>query len=342
MLNEKELTDKKFTNISLLRLISTLFVFVYHIVISITPLYKQYFPLDLTVQSFLFISGFLYANKCIKSIKEFYLKNIIKILIPVIIFVISYFSILGVLSSFNINFSLSFFNLSGKELFSLGHLWFIPAIILCYLITPIIQYVSNSFIDKEQNLNKKLAFFFVFLLAFAVLVNIFLVVTETQMVILPYISGYFFKKYYTKFINKKKTTILFSLILLLISSALFYFVKNYLSASELIITGLTAFIEFVQALSFSVFILITFDYLNKKKLKFLTFSDKYSFSFYLCHHVFLVGTGGLVLTGITNYLWLNLILVFFASIAYSFVVDFTSAIFINGRTQIKQKRILKN
>ena len=67
--------EKSF-NISLLRTLSTIIIVVFHVTFALSPGEgKTYFPLYIGVPVFLFISGFLYANKKIDSVKKFY-KNI--------------------------------------------------------------------------------------------------------------------------------------------------------------------------------------------------------------------------------------------------------------------------
>ena len=125
-------------SISLLRLIATSFIVLCH--------FFQYYDVELAwwfnvgVQMFFCISGFLYANKKIDSAIDFITGNLKKILIPYFCFLIPtiaiYFAFAG--DSITVSSAISAL-LTSDTIGGIGHLWFIPYILFCYLITPYLQ-----------------------------------------------------------------------------------------------------------------------------------------------------------------------------------------------------------
>ncbi|MBQ2713887.1 MAG: acyltransferase [Clostridia bacterium] len=325
--NVSYLQKEKMTNVSLIRFISTILIFVFHVLFATTLIAHQYFPFRFAVQIFLFISGFLYAGKIIKDLKSFYSRNFVKILVPVLIMIFIYFSIFGVLSACGVVGSLRQMLENGGLFTTLGHLWFVFAILLCYLLTPMIEYCARFFVDKEQGLKKNKAVLFLVLLCAFSIINIVLGFFGAQMVLLAYIAGYFFRKIYPKILNNKKLFIFISLLCFLIFSALFYVVSNHILLSEELRFGIKEFLVFFVGVSFSVFLLLALEFLNNRPTKierFLNHTDYYSYPFYLCHHVFLVGQGGLIMIGLTKWLWVDIFLVFLASLVFSIIVGMLS------------------
>lgn len=140
--------------------------------------------LNVGVEIFLFVSGYLYANKNIGGVKSFIKKKFLKICIPTyiaflitalinnIIFHTSYFymTLVYLLNLQGINFI--FNNISLPVLDSLGQLWFMTIIFINYLILIIVKKIENRNKRFEKN-NKKicvaLAIFFCVAIALAFL-----------------------------------------------------------------------------------------------------------------------------------------------------------------------------
>lgn len=158
----------KLNNISLLRLVSTVSIFAFHVLIGVLSFAggaRRVFPLFFAVQIFLFISGYLYANKTITDVKNFYLKNFIKIFIPTLIYLGFY--VIMALIRWNVwtgnNFTAIYRDIS----FSLGHLWFVPIIMLCYLLLPVMQMAMT-----KGHKHQKLCIFMVILVGVGEIFNV--------------------------------------------------------------------------------------------------------------------------------------------------------------------------
>lgn len=141
------MTNKKMDCISLLRMLSVFSIISCHIMQFYNNELAWWF--NTGVQIFLLISGFLYSQKNIE-LKEFYKKNITKILFDYYIYL---FIVLFVYFLFERNY----LNLSGiiraiigkgGGIKGLEHTWFISTIIVCYLLTPFLQKLKNEIKNK--------------------------------------------------------------------------------------------------------------------------------------------------------------------------------------------------
>lgn len=105
------------------------------------------------VQVFLCISGFLYGQKNIGDVIRFYHRRLEKILIPYYLVYIPFGVCEYVFArdSFVLNKYIKGLllnsTISGAE-----HLWFIPTILMCYLITPLLQIYRDKYIQSEKHL----------------------------------------------------------------------------------------------------------------------------------------------------------------------------------------------
>ena len=130
-------------SISLLRLIAMLFIVLCH--------FFQYYGVEwawwfnVGVQMFFCISGFLYANKRIESTIDFFSKNLLKILIPYFCFLLPIIVVYFFFARDSITIaSVASALLTNGVIEGIGHLWFIPYILFCYLITPYLQALAEK------------------------------------------------------------------------------------------------------------------------------------------------------------------------------------------------------
>ena len=196
----------------------------------------------------------------------------------------------------------SFVNIQGTVFISFGHLWYIPVMLVCYLLL----YPLKKF--NEANIKYKKLIQIIFLV---ILILIDLVFSNfVQIVFIPFLSGYFFGKFYSKPKENPKKSKLFwiitSLIIFIIFSALYFFIKTkniylpinsiYKILCEILTAGL--------GISFSILLIYVFEFLNNKKIKVFYYTDKYSFHF-ISSSILIVTPVGLL--PITNYSSINII-----------------------------------
>ena len=252
----------------------------------------QYYDLELAwwfnvgVQIFLCISGFLYGQKNIDNVTDFYNKRLKKILIPYFLVYIP-FGIIELIFARDV-FSIKNF-LMGLILCSTikgaEHLWFIPTILMCYLITPLLQGYRNKYVKGKRTI---VVFTVLSVIISSVLIHGF--TTFNPAWICCYVIGY------TIGMNEK---------------------NEYISEKELMnIAGITAiagnalqiYCDYIADIDFAgfgiiknynhvmlgvfIFLLlkVIFEKVNLNRIgKLLKLSDAYSFEVYLVHQLLILG-----------------------------------------------------
>jgi len=327
-------TKEKFNNISIIRLTAAVFILVFHIILFWTNVGKNYFPLYFAVQVFLFISGYLYAKKDIKDIKKFYYNNIIKLVLPIIIFIF--------LTGLIYGFSVTYFGVTTCE-FDIGNLWFLYAILPCYLILPFLNSVKNKIQNKKFDKAFK---FLIFLIVMLIILDLFLM-SITQSLLISFITGYFYSFFKMDIKKENESSKIFNFkniflpVLFIILFALLYYVfYNYVDLSKYILNLIKEICVLGIGLSFTIFSINILKPLNKYNLgKFLKFSDKNSYYFYIVQQLFLCGSFSVQF--LTNSPFLNIILAALFILIYSCVVQLISENLIK-LIKIKPKTIKNN
>lgn len=142
-----KLTSSESISIRYLRAIATLLIVACHYLQSCECRWSS--VLNIGVQLFFVMSGYLFGYQHIDNGSWFY-KRWRKLFIPYIVFVGVLMFFLQMLSIQPIEFeevikySFLCHGFLGSELKGAGHLWFITAIFVCYWITPVLQYITNS------------------------------------------------------------------------------------------------------------------------------------------------------------------------------------------------------
>lgn len=293
-------------SVQYIRVLSMISIIICHFLQSIDIKYAWIF--NIGVQVFLSLSGYLYGKKNISDWNNFFIGRFHKICIPYLIYVI----IVLVLYDFFIS-DLTWKNyacyLLGIQAVcggvnGLQHLWFITAILLCYLTVPVLQ-ILRKYSDIclliisvvaiiEYSIVQKLVFQFSWFFLFT--------------------SSYFYSS------SKTKTKILFL--------TLVFFVAIY---SFIIITwddiqDLKSMINRIFHDSIGLLIVIglspMIDYLFKKpkQFKVLDWIDKNSYALYLVHHIYLLGPISLI--SVTPFLPLNISVIIILMILSSILLNF--------------------
>lgn len=284
---------KRDIGISFARLISMCMIIVCHImqrdkigiqIFGQKVLYSDW--LDVGVQCFLFISGCLYGRKEKLEPLRFYKKAFPKILVDYYLYIVPLLLIILTTNVWNWEITQAdIFNLltfSGHTQ-GFGHLWFIKNILFCYLLTPVLLEIVNSFSDQ---------FFEVKILLSGVLFHI-AVAYQFPGFKPACFNCYWLGIAWTQAQKRKRrgwnAAIFFGTVLLLIGEGLmtlwglnrtqrviFTFVDNYCH----------------DLLGASIVLLICWACRNLQKSKnhilqcVLTWSDRYSYDVYLTHFVF--------------------------------------------------------
>ena len=298
-------------SISVLRVCAMILILACHIVQEHNNVYINMTAqfLNVGVSIFIIISGYLYGKK---EIKEEYFKWIIKrakrILVPMYFFMV-FLLIINLVIGNNIkisNWIAYIFNLQGFQIYVHGaeHLWYLTIIMICYLITPIL----NKY--KTKISNKKLIIY-IFIGVLLQLITSYFINTQLGIYliyILLYIIAYIIGYKLNIIISMKLMFI--SLFLAGISGIVRISAKVLFDNSILynvIIVGYTQGI-----IAFCIFYIFIYICRNIKANKAVNFFDSISFEIYLVHYMYVVGP--LRVMALTNSFIINTIMTLVISI----------------------------
>jgi len=182
----------------------------------------------------------------------------------------------------------------------LTHTWFIGYILICYLITPLLDLIFK----KQKNKN-----YLWILLIIVFIFDFFSVTNISASHLCIYILGFWFSR-----CLKEKEQNKFTIIIILIS--LLALPLKIICKYDLINlpTIISTYKEHIwlwthSLLGISIFLILykLFNKLNIKNNLFLSYSDKYNFAIYLTHQIFILNSFSLL--HITKNLFLNIIII---------------------------------
>jgi peptidoglycan/LPS O-acetylase OafA/YrhL len=138
--------NKRLSNVSFVRVISFAMVFAFHCFFFGTSVNSRgVFPFSAAVQSFLFLSGFLYSQK--DALRKGFLKDEFRkitdpslfYLIALAVFDLGWLAFSGKPVSFEaVKYAIGSDKPNGYAT-QFGNLWYIPALLACYLFLPLMQ-----------------------------------------------------------------------------------------------------------------------------------------------------------------------------------------------------------
>lgn len=300
------------------------------------------------VPVFFMISGYLYGQKDIKDIKKWYLARFKTIVIPLYVFYILMSGILLCLKKFGefdiVQFLKLLLNLQGLWGGQLGNvdtgsLWFITFILICYLLTPLLQ----KFRPKMTWLR---LFGIICLLSAIEIVFILSINPEHFMVSLPGVIFYIFA-YYFGYLWNKQVHLKFYIILsflMVITIAVRLILKFEADSGDILVGKFydRVYVSYSQGLlGFWIFI-TSYWILNKlPKIRVMIYPaflkcDKLSYYIYIVHCSFLRGV--LNLNQATNSLLVNTLLFLMCTILLSIIIKAISDMIMNKSFKIQTSR----
>lgn len=254
------------------------------------------------VPIFFIISGFLYGQKQINNVKKWYIKQFAKIVIPLYTYYLVSALVLlalGKLGKVNmldsIKVLLNLQGLVGGKLGNVqsGHLWFITFILICYLITPALQLLRGRInLIKISILCGALSIIWI---AIILSINDFYFITWVPG-ILCYIFAYFLSTFWQRNHNKLRIWIGITLPMIALI-ALRFFINRTLTGDANIMNLLygRVIVPYSQC-TLGIWIFFTIYYvclhyntLTEKTSSALRVFDKYSYSIYIVHYMFVEG-----------------------------------------------------
>lgn len=317
---------KKDASISLIRLLSLLAIISCHILQGLNL--EAAFWLNIGVQIFLFMSGYLYGKRNIDNTVTWYKKQFQKIFIPYFLVAITIIFIDYMIFDITYPIKQILSNLIGLQGFyqaipTISHTWFISYILFCYLITPLLQSL------KLENMNNRQFYTFLFITLIGLFTfEFFGITTIISAWIFNYILGYAFAR---KFQNNNSYKGTFIVIMTIIT--MFTLIPRIIIQYQLIDYNFPNFIikNFTYLRNYShmllgswIFIILQllFSKLKLKYNKVLAFSDKYSYCIYLVHQIFILFHMSLL--HYTKYLSLNILIIFIISFTLGIILKIVS------------------
>lgn len=309
--------EKRYYSLSLYRLIATILVLQFHIFFICYPIditntiYLSKFLLGLTA-----LSGFLFSIRKITSIKDFYLTRIKRLLIPAIIALILMviWNLLFMLITHHSDFISTFVGYRAYNhglLIEPGNFYYIPYILFCYLITPLL--------DKK---------WWISLIIFVLVIGIettFIIKVEPTYIATSYLIGYFVgKKFFNVYVDKYQIKDLLHLLIWAIIFVGSILLTHYMLVGVIRIKGsLHYIIRGFSLMVFGVSTLFIFLLLSKfinrlQKIKFLEFTDKLTYEIFLLNQTFMCGA--MNVTMYTHNIYSQTVLVYLFTIVFALLI----------------------
>lgn len=313
--------EKRYYNLSLYRLIATILVLQFHIFFICYPtditstIYLSKFLLGLTA-----LSGLIFSQKKILSLKDFYLKRIKRLLIPAVVALVLMviWNLLFMLITHHSDFISTFVGYRAYNnglLIEPGNFYYIPYILFCYLITP--------FLDKK---------WWISLIIFLLVLGgetAFIIKVEPTYIATSYLIGYFIGKFFFKtYVEKYDIKDLLHLLVWAIIFIGTFLVTYYMLHGVIRIQGKLHYI--IRGFSLMVFgvstlflFLLGSKVINRLKgCKPLDFTDKVTYEIFLLNQTFMCGA--MNVTTYVSPMYLKTILVYIFTISFSVGVYFLS------------------
>ena len=298
----RELQSSESAAIVYLRSIAMISIVVGHLFQSLES--SLIYVFNVGVQVFLIISGYLYGHRMIVEWRQWFTKRFLKIYLPYLLFILVVIPLLFVLTkeggakNFIVYLSCTQGLLGGYAIEGLGHLWFLTAIIICYFITPVLQFI------REKGYSDLLIY----------VVILITLIDFTWQIIKPFqLSWIVLYAISYMYPTIKKRTKLILCVLCFLAVIFIIASSNSLpnpNSIEHLVAHMLGGILIVGAL------ISVFDTFKIESYPLaLKVTDRYSYYVYLTHYVFLFGP--LALIALTNIILLNIMFVILAAVVSS-------------------------
>ena len=260
--------------------------------------------LNVGVQIFFVLSGFLYGNKSIDEPIEWIKKQFVKILPPYYLFIFITIVLYLIFSPG----TLSIKEIVGSifcvgTLKGIGHLWFVGNILICYILTPYLDWIFRRNVERKFLSNLKMLIFLAIVLTF---IGIYLHFYFRPGHILCYIVGYVLSVTYRNYGDKViYSTMILSGVAAFALKSVYVYLKYFKNVKMI---GLWSHFHDYSHIVLGLFITALLLVLLYKvpRLKIASFSDKYSYEIYIVHQLFILSP--LSLMALTNYPVVNVVI----------------------------------
>lgn len=307
MAKNVRITDSESRALSIIRVLAMTLIVACHM----TQYYglRIAFLLNVGVQLFFFMSGFLYGKLDMpESPFVFYKKRFLKVYLPYILWTFIIVVVYSVFVLYHVTVKQIFFYLLALQWFTtpiegLNHLWFLTVLMICYVVTPWVK----------RLLTKRSPFLFISFLLVCCVVE-FLFVKKFYS-LCAWISLYVFGLVFGAFYSERFSNIVLAI-----------------SAIVLVVLGIRfnlVFLESVETKEYAIWLkwflglflfAVLFRCFTKLSIPIHSFDlishlDKYSYDIYLIHHPLILGP--LSMMHITKCSFMNIVFVLLAVYLFS-------------------------
>ena len=328
--------NKRYYSFSLYRLIASILILQFHIFFICYPnditdtIYLSKFLLGLTA-----LSGFIYSQKIITSVKSFCLDRLKRIIIPAFIalIIMTIWNVLFMIIKHQPDFISTYVGyraFNNGLLIEPGNFYYIPFILVCYLLTPLLK------------MDKKWLSILITVLVIAI-ETLFIIKVEPTYIVTSYLIGYFVGKYFFyRYVNKYEAKDFIHLFIWAVTFISFFLISYYLLNGLIVIPNkfhyiLRGFSLMIFGVSTLFIFLLASKFINKiNNNPVLDFTDKVSYPFYLLNQTFMCGA-----MNVTNYvsnLWSKTILVYLFTISFAILVYYLSKVVITKINTIRANK----
>jgi peptidoglycan/LPS O-acetylase OafA/YrhL len=315
----KYLDEQQSMAISAVRTFAILLIFSCHILQGMNNLLAWW--LNVGVQLFLFMSGFLLGQETHTDWKDWFVKRAKRLLPSYYVFLILIFFLYYVTSN-EVHCKFFVYDVLLLSAYIRGavpgleHLWFISIIATCYLFVPLMQYL------RSQSLLSIISFIILLsMFIYAVNKNIFPFLNLFNTInLFSFAFGYAVASAYKTYqSNKLIITISAFAVLLILVRVMLQFISPI--EDNFLIKVYKSMVLVSKPIIAASIVLLFFRYcktVNSTFKKLVHAMDKYSYELYLTHHVFILGPFSILF--ITNNTMVNIIVCFFASVTTAVVL----------------------
>lgn len=308
----------RIVSISAVRMISMVFIILCHFLQYYENELCQWF--NVGVQLFFLISGYLYGKKEISDPLSFLSKGFAKVLTP-------YFVFLFVAIFLYICFFPNYLSLHSicKSLFcagtlkGLGHLWFVGYILFCYLLTPYLFLIRKK--TEVMPFGRMLWVYIFLILIIQVLGFVFNSYFKPYR-IACYVVGFFMPSVIIRLRFKRNMVVSLTVVCGMLLNILRIYLK-YITTTPIpsyIVIPVVCYAHLMLGVSLFIVLMIFTKRIKYNSL--LVWSDRYSYSVYIVHLLFILSPFSLM--DFTEFPMINWAIVLMAILVSAIILQFVS------------------
>lgn len=280
------------------------------------------------VQVFFVISGYLYGTKEIDNPILFFKRTFKKILVPYYLFLCIAICLYGIFYPLELGGIMTVIKtiVCAGTLSGLGHLWFVGYILFCYFLTPYLYWLRKSIPDYSSAVMIIGVYIFIILI-------IQVLGFSFKSYFLPdrvsaYVIGFLSSDLIARYGCRMKRFLLWGfLILAFVLNSVEIYTKYFWNPSfpslcQTLFNGLCQYAHLF--LGVALFFCLNECFKSIRDMAFLKVSDKYSYSIYIVHLLFILSP--FTLMSITMYAVMNWSIVVLAALCAGFLLQFLSNI----------------